>query len=208
VQKTNLPTFHQIMQHFLVRHALGCDPATFAAALWPQFAGWIRVYTSAKTTFYAPSDLAGRDGMHREIIRSADRWYGKYTRRDTVLVRTGEPGDIMGGFRAGRVLRFISFDWLERTYQGALVEWFDPIGIHPDQLTGMWKVRATQICGGRSVELIPLTTIVRSCHLIPAYGDRWIPKDFHRSSSHTSFDVFYLNLLGLGSGPGHVRDGA
>jgi hypothetical protein len=181
------------MQHFLVRHVLGQDPAVFALALWPHFAGWIRVYSSATTVFYAPSDLAGRNGMHREIVRSADRWYGKYTRRDTVLVRTGDPGDTMGGFRIGRVLRFVSFDWLGLSYPAALVEWFDPIGNLPDELTGMWKVRAANICGDRSVALIPLNTIVRSCHLIPVYGNHWIPKDFHRSRSHTSFDVFYLN---------------
>jgi hypothetical protein len=99
----------------------------------------------------------------------------------------------MGGLCAGRVLCFVSFDWLERTYQATLVEWFDPVANLPDQLTGMWKVRSTQICGGRSVELIPLNTGARSCNLIPVYGDRWIPKDFHRSSSRTLFDVFYLN---------------
>jgi hypothetical protein len=182
------------MRHYIIKHILRRDPATLPVALWPHFAGWIRIYASATATFYAPSDLSGRNGMHREIVRSTDLWYGKYTRRDTILARTGQPGDIMGGLRIGRVKRFIAFDWIGNTHSAALVEWFDPVGDALDPLTGMWKVRpAITLCGDRSVELIPLDIIARSCHLIPAYGDQWIPKDFHRSRSHTSFGVFYLN---------------
>jgi hypothetical protein len=159
----------------------------------PSFSGFINVYTSVKATYYAPSDLAGRSGMHREVIRSSGRWYGKYARRDTVLVRYGEPNAIMGGLRVGRVVRFISFSHLGLTYECALVEWLDPVGNTPDALTGMWKLQAAQTCDGRSMELVRISSIVRSCHLIPVYGTIWVPRDFHHSQSLVAFSTFYLN---------------
>jgi hypothetical protein len=159
----------------------------------PQFYGYIRVHLSAKATFYAPSDLAGRNGMHREVIRSTPRWYGQYTRRDTVLVKTGRDADLMGGMRVGRVLRFISFDHEGTPHTCAVVEWFDAVGNEPDALTGMWKLAPAMGCGIRLIDVVHLDSIVRSCHLIPAYSGVWLPRDFHRSQSLVTFPVFYLN---------------
>jgi hypothetical protein len=132
--------------------------------------------------------------MHREMIRSADLWYGQYERCDTVLVRVPGGEAIMGGLRVARVVRFVAFAHVEERYEGALVEWLDVVGQLPDQLTGMWKVKPRLgECGQRTLDYIPLETIVRGCHLIPVYGDDVVPEKYHFSHAHLDFRVFYLN---------------
>jgi hypothetical protein len=42
----------------------------------PEFFGHVYVYHSAVATFHAPSDLAGRYGMHKERIHAIPLWYG------------------------------------------------------------------------------------------------------------------------------------
>jgi hypothetical protein len=161
----------------------------------PVFVGWIYIYTSATALFYAPSDLAGPHGMHRETIRSTDLWYGQYERRDVVLVKRAEQDDIMGGMRPARVLRFMAFTYHDERFEVALVEWFTPIGRRPDELTGFWKVRPLKdrCTGARTIAVVPLTDIVRSCLLVPVYGNDPIPKNFHFSSSLIAFQAFYVN---------------
>ncbi|KIJ65729.1 hypothetical protein HYDPIDRAFT_167325 [Hydnomerulius pinastri MD-312] len=63
----------------------------------PVFRGRISVYHSASAVFYAPSELAGPGGMHREMIRSNPAWLQEYPRFDTVLVQNGPEDDVMGG---------------------------------------------------------------------------------------------------------------
>jgi hypothetical protein len=160
----------------------------------PAFSGWIEVYASAKAIYYAPSDLAGPHGMHREMIRSTDLWYGQYERRDTVLVRIAGGEAIMGGLKVARVVRFVAFTHLGERHEAALVEWFDVVEQVPDELTGMWKVRPRLgECDMWVLELIPLDTVVRGCHLIPVYGDDAVPEKYHFSHAHLDFRSFYLN---------------
>jgi hypothetical protein len=181
------------MQRFLYRHA-HLNIARPALQLWmPAFSGWIGVHASAKATYYAPSDLSGWSGTHREVIRSTGNWYRRYERRDTILVQTGPADSFMGGLKVARVLRFVSFSFLDVEYHAALVEWFEPIGNQPDQLTGMWRLRRSHMCNAAELELIPISSIARSCHLAPVFGDQWLPKSFHHSRSHVAFREFWLN---------------
>ncbi|KAI0069218.1 hypothetical protein BV25DRAFT_1926438 [Artomyces pyxidatus] len=159
----------------------------------PQFTDKLSIFRSARATFYAPSELAGPGGMHSELIRSTPSWYQQYERRDTILVQNGDEDDLMGGLLAARVMRFVSLTHEEVTYPCALVQWFLPVGTMPDPVTGMWIVRPEQIGGRRTVGLIHLDTIVRSCHLIGVTGETHLPKDFHFSQSHSAFRAFYLN---------------
>ncbi|TFY67845.1 hypothetical protein EVG20_g3800 [Dentipellis fragilis] len=154
----------------------------------PPFSGSIRVYRTATSTFYAPSELAGPGGMHREIIRSVASWYDGYQRRDTVLIQTGDDGDRMGGMLVGRIQVFLSFVHDDERYPCTLVDWLIPCGNRPDPVTGMWKVSPDGTRG-----LIHLSSVVRACHLIGVYGETRIPRDFRFAYALDSFDCFYLN---------------
>lgn len=54
----------------------------------------IRVYNSASATFYAPSEVAGPGGMHRELIRCTDNWRQEHARHDTVFIQMNRDIDI------------------------------------------------------------------------------------------------------------------
>jgi hypothetical protein len=165
----------------------------------PHYEGRLSIYDSASAIFYAPSELAGPHGMHLEIIRSKSLWRGEYERRDTVLVKAGDNNDILGGMYVARIVRFLSF-----TYDGvrqpcALVEWYLPLDAEPDEVTGMWRVRSHlqrrrrgEQIARRHMDLIRLEDIVRGCHLVPEYGERWIDHT-HFSHSLLRYRTFFVN---------------
>jgi hypothetical protein len=156
------------------------------------------VHTSASAIFYAPSELAGPGGMHREVMRSTSLWYRAYERRDTILFADAsalDPEAALDGMAVGRVMRFLSFDHDDAHYTCALVELFERTSDAVDPLTGMWIVRPRrQRRGGRrELALVHTDHIFRSCHLIGRYGTARIPHTFHFSLSHVAFRTFYLN---------------
>ena len=107
---------------------------------WPNISQRARIglYSSASATFYAPSELAGPRGMHREIIRSTSAWYGQFPRYDTVFVVTDSEAWGMMRYRVARVRQFLSFIHYDINYPCALVEWFVTDADGPDTTTGMW----------------------------------------------------------------------
>ncbi|VDC07269.1 unnamed protein product [Peniophora sp. CBMAI 1063] len=159
----------------------------------PDFHGNVAVHTSARALFYAPSELGGPGGMHSEIIRSTPRWYGKYERRDTVLVQVHDEDDLMGGMLVARVLAFISFKYHGIPHSCAVVEWFEPAADLPDAATGMWVVKPEIEGNERPIDLIDTDSIVRACHLVPAYGHSPVPDGFHFAFAHLAYSSYYLN---------------
>lgn len=105
----------------------------------PQFGGRVKVFPSAVTTFYAPSDPSGVGGMHRQCIRATRSWHG--APRHNCIFAEKDP-DIMGfrGLHAAQVLLFFSFFYRGELYPCALVQWFVPVGDQPCPDTGMWIV--------------------------------------------------------------------
>ncbi|KIJ58889.1 hypothetical protein HYDPIDRAFT_177978 [Hydnomerulius pinastri MD-312] len=159
----------------------------------PVFQGRVSVYHSASATFYAPSELAGPGGMHRELIRSNPAWLKAYPCFDTVLVQNSDDTEPMGGMIVGRVIRFLSFVHDDVCYPCALMEWLVPSRDVPDPLTGMWVVEPEVDSGRRTVGLIHTDCIVRACHLIGRYGSDRLPLDFDFTFSLDAFKSFYLN---------------
>ncbi|THH14336.1 hypothetical protein EUX98_g9625 [Antrodiella citrinella] len=131
----------------------------------PDFNGRIAVHYAAFATFYAPSELCGPGGMHREAIRSNPNWRNEYARYDTVLVQNGdedvseddnnnEPPQPIGGMLVARVLAFLAFSHEDVRYPCAMVEWFLPHGDEPDPVTGMWLVRPEMHQGHRTSQCL------------------------------------------------------
>ena len=59
----------------------------------------------------------------------------------------------------------------------AYVEWFTPFRREPEPKSGMYKVARSYLDDFRLVEIIPLTSIVQSIHLIPLPGET-IPRSW------------------------------
>jgi len=155
------------------------------------------VFNSAVATFYAPSDQSGIRGMKRERIRCVSTWRNQGERRDCALVVEDDTRPGMKGMSAVRVKLFFSFSYGQKTYPCALVEWFKNYGASPDKETGMWRVRPHMVGSGRSsqrlVTVVHLDSFLRGVHLLPVFGNRFLPTDFHFSYSLDVFEAFYVN---------------
>ncbi|KAF8221907.1 hypothetical protein L208DRAFT_1527575, partial [Tricholoma matsutake] len=90
----------------------------------PEFSGPVYMHSSAHATFYAPSDLCGVGGMHREQIRSVKSWYRGPARRDCVFSanESDEPGFF--GLEVAWVFLFFSFNFEGLNYSCGLIHWF------------------------------------------------------------------------------------
>ncbi|KAG2029453.1 hypothetical protein BDR03DRAFT_880722 [Suillus americanus] len=63
----------------------------------PHFDGRIRVFNSAVSTFFAPSDLSGIGGMKHEYICVSPKWRNGHARKDCVFVITDPNAHRMWG---------------------------------------------------------------------------------------------------------------
>lgn len=131
--------------------------------------------------------------MRRERIRSTPVWRGKYPRHDCALVVENQDRPGFRGLRVVRVKLFFSFVYQGTTYPCALVEWFKTVNRSPDPDTGMWKVKPEGPTGQRDTSVLHLDTFLRGAHLLPVFGNRRIPSDFHYSQSLDVFPSFYVN---------------
>ncbi|KAF7791555.1 hypothetical protein EIP86_002571 [Pleurotus ostreatoroseus] len=138
-----VPTLNSLVDRFLYDQLYADDTHTSSDVPedeWPSFYGRISVYQSARATFYAPNELAGMGGMHRETIRSSSHWRGECRRWDTVLINVDPATPGFRGMIVGRVRAFLAFTHNGIKYPCALVEWFLRQDDEPDPDTGMWIV--------------------------------------------------------------------
>jgi hypothetical protein len=99
----------------------GCDVPLHEC---PPFTNRIYVYHSATSTYYAPSDVCGTGGMHRETIQATPSWYHEAPRYDTVFVAKDQDVAGFAGLHVARVMLFFNFKLGNICYPCALVEWF------------------------------------------------------------------------------------
>lgn len=160
----------------------------------PRFYGRISVFHSAVARFYAPSDICGAGGMHREHIRSTPVWRGEYPRYDTVFVETDRELPGMGGLTVGRVFLFFSFTFQDVLYPCALIHWYSLVGLEPDEETRFWVVKPDfKANGSRSLAVVHLKSISRGAHLIGVYGSSFLPEGFHYANSLDLFRAYFVN---------------
>jgi len=158
----------------------------------------VSVFNSAVATFFAPSDEAGIRGMKRERIRCTRSWQNTGPRQDCAFVMDDSSKQGMRALRVVRVKMFFSFTFRGVEYPCALVEWFKTIGLAPDKVTGMWKVKpdidGTGAARHRSTTVLHMDTFLRGAILLPAHnGSQFMPHDFHHSYTLDVFEAFYVN---------------
>jgi hypothetical protein len=193
----NIPNLRDRISRFLYEQEnpdldIPLDDVPLAAC--PQFDGNIRVFPSAVSIYYAPSDKSGIRGMFRERIRAVQSWRKGPARYDCVFV---ERDPDLPGFRAlyvARVHAFLSITHNKVKYPCALVSWFSTIGDSPCPDTGMWMVEPDfDQTGNRAMSIIHIDSILRSAHLMGICGSQFIPH--HLTFNHTldAFRAFYVN---------------
>jgi len=159
----------------------------------PIIHGDIFTFSSARATYFSPSDDSGAGGMHRACIRSVMSWRKGPPRHDCVFVKRDPFVPGMRGVRVARVLLFFRFSHLGITYPCAFVNWFQTLGDSPCPVTGMWMVKPEIRRRKRAVSVILLSSIVRGAHLIGVHGADFLPRDFDPSYSLDAFTAYYVN---------------
>ncbi|KAG1831213.1 hypothetical protein DFJ58DRAFT_719586 [Suillus subalutaceus] len=84
----------------------------------PRFNGKIRVFNSAVSVFFAPSNLSGIGGMKREYIRVSPKWRSGHARKDCVFVITDPNAHGMQGMDIAQPLhtdKIVSVDTIFRS---------------------------------------------------------------------------------------------
>jgi hypothetical protein len=192
------PDLVDLIQHFLSDQCCSTSDSdsdtTSSSSDTPEFYGMIRVSTSAVATFYAPSDISGIGGMRYERIHAIDTWRHGPGRHDCVFVNTDSAAEGMRGLNIARVKLLFSFIPEDSTYPYALVHWYSHVGDSPDEDTGMWVIEP-DYCedGTHFASVIHLDTIFRAAHLMPVYGDKFIPPHLSFTQSLDAFRAYYVN---------------
>lgn len=189
------PDFVQLIRQFLFDQLHPDESvASYDHRKLPEFHGKVHVYTSAVSTFRAPSDLSGLSGMRRERIRAMPSWGKGPARYDCVFVNTGPAAEGFQGLNVARVRLFFSIKFGEVIYPCALIHWMIRVGDEPDDDTGMWIVKPDLDANGLPhMSVIHLDCILRAAHLIGVCGKDFLPKGFSYYHSLDAFLAFYVN---------------
>ena len=181
----NQPKFPLIFRQFLYKdHNPEEQFAPPTIEKCPAFNGAIKVYHSAVTTFYVPSELSRSGGLRCEQICSMPNFFG-HPHYDTVFVVVNDSQPGMEGMEIGRVLLFFSFEYRCKNFLCALINWF----VHTDGRdldTWMWIVRQEfDHCGEPTLEVIHLDSIAWAAHLLPVYRQSidYTPPQFNTFAS-------------------------
>jgi hypothetical protein len=160
----------------------------------PRFAGRVRVFNRATATFHTPSDPSNDEGMRHEVIRAAPSWLKGMPRYDCVYINSDNELIGMRGMEVARAICFFSFVHLNVTYPCALVHWFSRISEEPDEDTGMWMVSPDFDVSGKPIlAVVHIDCIFRAAHLIPIFGDSFVPEHITVDNSLDHFKGFYAN---------------
>ena len=189
----NQPKFPLVFRQFLYKDRNPEEqfaPPTIEEC--PAFDSAIKVYHSAVTTFYAPSDLSRSGGLRHEQICSTPNFFG-HPRYDTVFVVVNDSRPGMEGMEIGRVLLFFSFEYRRKNFLCALINWF-VLTDGRDLDTQMWIVRQEfDHLGEPTLEVIHLDSIARAAHLLPVYGQSRVPEDFDHHTALDTYNSFFVN---------------
>jgi len=168
-------------------------PLNLCPEISPQLR--IKVFHSATSTYYAPSDLSGIGGMHRERIRATPYWKGGPGCYDCVYMEKDAELEGFRGLHVARVILFFSFSsQLGYTYSCALVQWFSTYGDLPCEDTMLWRVTPDYDTRGQRIcSVVHIDTILCSAHLIGVAGSQLLPKHFTYHDTLDAFQLFYVN---------------
>ncbi|KAG1807119.1 uncharacterized protein BJ212DRAFT_1449385 [Suillus subaureus] len=142
---------------------------TIPLSACPRFEGHIKVFGSAVSTFFAPSDPSGIGGMQHKHIHSVPSWHRGPGCYDTVFVNTGSE-DGIHSMEVVHVLCFFPFHYL--------------VSDKPDPGNGMWM--SSTLGSSQS-------SLQYAAHLLSIFGEEFVPE---KATFHETLDTycgFYVN---------------
>ena len=133
--------------------------------------------------------------MRSERIRAVDTWRGGPGRYDCMFVNMDPFAKGMQGLDVARVRLFFSFTYEGIKYPCALIHWFSRVSESPDDSDmGMWVVEPDILEDGEHhAAVIHLDSIFRAAHLIPVYGEEFVPTYLSFTDSLDAFRAYYVN---------------
>jgi hypothetical protein len=132
--------------------------------------------------------------MRQERIRASSSWQKGPPRYDCMLLSKDPSLSGFHGLHVVRVMLFFSFKHDNILYPCALVQWFVPVSNEPDETYGMYIVEPELDRDGlRTMSVVHLDSVLRGAHLIPCYGDDFLPPDFHFTDSLDAFCAYFVN---------------
>ena len=96
----------------------------------------ISVFNSASATFYAPSDLCGKEGMWQEYIWACPNWRNEGPHQDCVIVVTDLDRAGFQGMDVAHIICFFAFSFQGHQYPCAVIHWFDHVDNAPIAILG------------------------------------------------------------------------
>ena len=191
--------FNVLLQHFLFDqdHLDDVDPPSSSDVSLEEclpFDCPISVYHSMMAVFYSPSDPCGTRGMWRESIQLTPCWQKGAPCRDTVFVERDATIPGVHGLNVVRLLALFSFVWRGQYYPCTLVRWFKHTAEEVDIGMGMWVVQPDNNDNGSpAVGIIHLDLVLHVAHLMPVFGDQFIPIGLTPDHTLDIFQSFYIN---------------
>ncbi|KAF8803207.1 hypothetical protein BYT27DRAFT_7226079 [Phlegmacium glaucopus] len=162
--------------------------------LLPVFNRHIKVFHSAVAEFFAPSDPAGIGGMHREWIQATPSWRGEGPHHDCLFATKDPNLKGMLGLHVAQAILFFSFKFNRVLHPCVLVQWFSLVGDEPCNETAMWMVECDwEEDGTQSMGVIHIDTVVRGAHLIPVYGEDFVPRHITCTNSLDYYSAYYVS---------------
>ena len=162
----------------------------------PFFIGNISVFNSVSSTFYAPSNLCGKEGMRREYIWACPNWQNEGPHQDCIFVVTNLDSAGFLGLDVVQVLSFFSFSFQGCQYPCAVICWFDCVDNAPSDNTSMWVVKPSVTAVRQpKFTVIHINSIFCAAHLIPVFlaAPQLLPEGIHPHCSYDHFCLFYIN---------------
>ncbi|KAH9168314.1 hypothetical protein EDB89DRAFT_1855662 [Lactarius sanguifluus] len=160
----------------------------------PPFDSKVYVYHTATAIFYSPSDPSGIQGMRSECICCNPRWLKRTPRFNTAFVKRDPRLPGVRGFDVVRLRALFSFVCEDKYYPCALIRWFMHVGDVPDEVTGLWVVQPdTNADRLPSVDVIHLDSVLHAAHLLPIFGNSFMPIDLSPHESLDAFNTYYIN---------------
>ncbi|KAI0821667.1 hypothetical protein BC628DRAFT_1412796 [Trametes gibbosa] len=199
-----IPRLPMLAARFISERAQSPDdpPVLDADLPPPDCVDRVHVFHSAVATFYVPSDPSGVGGMHREHIRATLSWRKGPPRYDCVFIGKDPTARGFRSLHVARVKLFIALRVNQcfspsgetEDVSCAVVEWVSPVGDDPDPDSGLWLVEPDlDADSARVLGIVDIETLLRSAHLIPAYGDDPIPPYLKSTDSLDAFRAYYVN---------------
>ncbi|KAN0124616.1 hypothetical protein V8E53_001577 [Lactarius tabidus] len=193
-QELSIPELPQLVNNFLCEQRDGDSIHDSPNHTCPRFSGRVNVVNRAIATFHAPSDPSNTEGMRQEVIRATSSWFKGMPRYDCIFVNTSNEVNSMRGMEVARAICFFSFVYLGITYPCALVHWFSRISEERDEDSGMWMVSPDfDRNENPNLAVIHIDCIFRAAHLVPIFGDSFVPDNITNYNSLDSFKGFYVN---------------